>query len=227
MSLELRGFYSELLDAMWDRQKPIPNDEAKIAMMVGCNKRTVRKLLPQLIALGKIIETPDGLSNSRMAREIEDVQPNGSKSIRPEFERNSTRIRSEFDLKNPKNQANSTRDLEVEEEGEKEEEYPHQHSEQDPVRACEFSSDLILDVQKWVGGGLTKDGARKWLSTISRLGTMAIDQAHAHTIKAEARGGVRDPASYFQSTARALAAGKPACIPKLSAREALAQLEAK
>lgn len=226
MSLELRGFYSELLDAMWDRQAPIPNDESKIAMMVGCNKRTVRKLLPQLVALGKIVETADGLSNARMAREIEDVQPSGSKRIRPEFDGNSSRIEPEFESKNPKKRANSTRVLEVEEEAEKEEEYPHQPSEQEAVRACEFSSDLILDVQKWVGGGLTKDGARKWLSTLSRLGTLAIDQAHAHTIKAEAQGGVRDPASYFQSTARALAAGKLACVPKLTAREALARLEA-
>lgn len=58
MDLELRGFYSELLDAMWDAQGPIPNDERKLAMMVCCNVRTVRKLLPQLIARGKVKETP-------------------------------------------------------------------------------------------------------------------------------------------------------------------------
>lgn len=120
MSLELRGFYSELLDALWDRQAPIPNDESKIAMMVGCNKRTVRKLLPQLIALGKVVETPDGLSNARMAREIEDVQPDNSKRIRSEFDLNSKRIRPEFERKNPKNPMFSTRVLEVEEEVDKE-----------------------------------------------------------------------------------------------------------
>lgn len=120
MSLELRGFYSELLDAMWDRQAPIPNDESKIAMMVGCNKRTVRKLLPQLVALGKVVETADGLSNARMAREIEDVQPDNSKRIRPEFDLNSKRIRPEFERKNPKNPMFSTRVLEVEEEVDKE-----------------------------------------------------------------------------------------------------------
>lgn len=114
MSLELRGFYSELLDAMWDRQAPIPNNESKIAMMVNCNKRTVRKLLPQLIALGKIVETADGLTNARMAREIDGAQPGSSRPIQTELDRNSRSIQPEFDPKNQKNPMISTREVEEE-----------------------------------------------------------------------------------------------------------------
>lgn len=113
MSLELRGFYSELLDAMWDRQGAIPNDESKIAAMVGCNKRSVRKLLPHLIAFGKVRTTPEGLVNDRMVKEISDAN---SRSIRAEFELNSSGIRREFELKNPKKPMFSTRDLEEEKE---------------------------------------------------------------------------------------------------------------
>ncbi len=113
LSLELRGFYSELLDAMWDRQGPIPNDDSKIAIMVGCNKRSVRKLLPHLIACGKVKETPEGLVNDRMIKEISDAN---SRPIRSEFDLNSRPIRSEFDLKNPKKPMFSTRDLEEEKE---------------------------------------------------------------------------------------------------------------
>lgn len=113
MSLELRGFYSELLDALWDRQRPLENDETKLAVMVGCNKRTVRKLLPKLIALGKIKETPDGLVNERMARDILEAN---SRPVRTQFASNSVRIRAEFERKNPKNPMFSTRALELESE---------------------------------------------------------------------------------------------------------------
>lgn len=106
MSLELRGFYSELLDAIWDRRGPLENDVAKLAVTLCCNPRTVRKLLPQLIALGKITETPEGLTNARMQSEL-------STQIQPDAERNSKPIASEFEPKVPKNPENSTRDLEV------------------------------------------------------------------------------------------------------------------
>lgn len=140
MSLELRGFYSELLDAMWDSQKPLKNDDAHLAMMCCCNKRTVRKLLPQLIALGKIVVTPEGLINARMSKEIAEANARNSgvvsapvpapvsdavlgpvsgpvsrSGFRP-LAANSTRIRPEFELKNPKKPMNSTRALEEEEE---------------------------------------------------------------------------------------------------------------
>lgn len=112
MSLELRGFYSEFLDAMWDRQGPVENDVAKLAVTLCCNPRTVRKLLPQLIALGKIIETPDGLINARMMADL-------SAAIGRELERNSAGIRTEFEPKVPEKRVFSTRDLEPDPEEEK------------------------------------------------------------------------------------------------------------
>lgn len=113
MSLELRGFYSEFLDAMWDRQGPVENDVNKLAVTLCCNPRTVRKLLPQLIALGKIIETPDGLVNARMMSEL-------SAAIGREFRSNSASIQSEFEPKVPKKRVFSTRDLDPDQEEESE-----------------------------------------------------------------------------------------------------------
>lgn len=226
MDLELRGFYSELLDAMWDAQGPIPNDDRKLAMMVCCNVRTVRKLLPQLIARGKVKETPEGLVNERMSKEIGET---ASRSIRSQFDRNSKRIRPEFDAKNPKNPTNSTRDLEVEEElrNKKEEDSHLPMPEKAEARACEFPSDLVEDVKGWIGNGITDAGARHWLQTVARMATpRALEEAHSHTVKAWATGVVRDPASYFRTTAERVSDGKPVKLPKISAREALAQLEA-
>jgi uncharacterized protein YdaU (DUF1376 family) len=115
MSLELRGFYSEFLDAMWDRQGPVENDVAKLAITLCCNPRTVRKLLPQLIALGKIIETPEGLINARMMGDL-------SAAIGRELERNSAGIRTEFEPKVPEKRVFSTRDLDTDSDEEKDKE---------------------------------------------------------------------------------------------------------
>ena len=115
MSLELRGFYSELLDAMWDRQGPLENDVAKLAITLCCNPRTVRKLLPQLIALGKVSETPDGIINERMRSEM-------TAPIQADAERNSKPIAREFAPKVAKKRVISTRELEVRNK-KKEEEY--------------------------------------------------------------------------------------------------------
>lgn len=105
MSLELRAFYSEMLDEMWDHQGPVPNDVKRIAMAAQCNARKVRQLLPQLIALGKVTETLDGYMNARMAAEI-------STSKKRET---SSKIH-ETSSKVSKNPTNSTRDLEEEKE---------------------------------------------------------------------------------------------------------------
>ena len=103
MSMELRGFYSECLDAMWDLQGPLPKDSAKLAVMLCTNPRTVRKLMPALIDLGKIVETETGYANPRMMADIEDA----SSRIRTELEPNLTGIRSEFVSKVAKNGAKS------------------------------------------------------------------------------------------------------------------------
>lgn len=119
MSLELRGFYSECLDAMWDLQGAIPADVEKLAVMICCNPRTVRKLLPQLVGLGKLKLTADGYINPRMDVEISEAN---SPRVRSEFAANSKAIRAEFEPKVSKNPMFSTRDLEEEKEEESEEE---------------------------------------------------------------------------------------------------------
>lgn len=119
MTMELRGFYSECLDAMWDMQGPIPAEVEKLAMMFCCNPRTVRKLLPQLVAMGKLVLTPEGYENPRM---MSDIRGTPSAPIRAEFEPNSSRIHAEFEPKVAKTSMFSTR--EVEEEKEEEEEAP-------------------------------------------------------------------------------------------------------
>ncbi len=126
MSFELRGFYSELLDAMWDLQGPIPSDPQRLGMIISGNPRTIRKLLPQLLSLGKLQEGPGGLINKRMEAEI---AGNNSKGIQGEFRGNSSGIQREFERKNPKNPMFSTRDLEEEKEEDSKGDFDFQKSE--------------------------------------------------------------------------------------------------
>lgn len=70
MSFELRGFYSECLDVMWELQGALPKDSKKLAMLLGSNPRQVRALMLKLIELGKMVETATGYFNPRMMADI-------------------------------------------------------------------------------------------------------------------------------------------------------------
>ena len=130
MSLELRGFYSALLDAQWEYQGQIPKDEKWVALACQCSTRMVRSLLPKLIAAGKIIETENGYYNRRMMADIlglEDVKPSGefapvSRSIQAPVAAHSsatrTRVEHESSTKNQKNPVITTRVLETDTETE-------------------------------------------------------------------------------------------------------------
>jgi hypothetical protein len=133
MSLELRGFYSECLDAMWELQRQLPKDAKAIAMMLGTNPRMVRALMPKLIAAGKIVETVIGYYNPRMMADIlgvKDIVQTGefapaSDTVgdRVEVESRSTGDRVEVEPR-PKIQKTpmfSTRDLEGDREEDKKE----------------------------------------------------------------------------------------------------------
>lgn len=123
MSLELRGFYNELLDEMWDHQGPVPFHVKRIAMATCCNARKVRQLLPQLIDLSKIVETPEGLINRRMADEI-----STSKNCET-----SSKIR-ETSSKVSKKPTFSTRVLEEEKEEDSKSKFDFEKSEVERVR---------------------------------------------------------------------------------------------
>jgi len=155
MSFELRGFYSECLDAMWELQGQLPKDDKILAMMLGTNARLVRSLMPKLIALGKFIETAVGYYNPRMMADImglERVAQSGPfapvpkpTEARTEVEPISTEVRTEIEptSKIQKNTEKTTRDLDSDSEREREKE---QHSYCLPPLPCdpkELSGKLV------------------------------------------------------------------------------------
>lgn len=95
MSLEEKGAYSIVLDLLYDRGEPIPDDPRYIARVCGCSTRKWNTIRERLLEMGKIYLTADGrISNRRADRqmpaedeEAEKLSENGAKSRRKIAER--------------------------------------------------------------------------------------------------------------------------------------------
>jgi len=71
MTLEEKGAYSILLDLIYDRGGPIPDDARYIAGVCGCSVRKWNTIRDRLIALGKIAAFDGVISNFRADKELE------------------------------------------------------------------------------------------------------------------------------------------------------------
>jgi uncharacterized protein YdaU (DUF1376 family) len=69
-----RGIYCDLLLSMYTHGGPISADERYLCRLTGCQWRTLRKLLAELIDTGKIKPVDGHLVNGRTCREIEKTQ---------------------------------------------------------------------------------------------------------------------------------------------------------
>ncbi len=215
MSMELRGFYSECLDAIWDLQGPLPACEAKLAVMLCCNPRTVRKLLPELVALGKLIQTADGYTNRRMASEL------ASQPIASEFASNSTPIRSEFEPKVTNSSTKSMAEISTKKEEEEKEEEKNKnivcHSVSAPASgqtedpnlvkcklALNGSTNRILGVIMQADGAYaTKSLAASWVAdSLDEFGAPALLNALRFYEDCIGKGqSIRDPKRFISTSA--------------------------
>jgi uncharacterized protein YdaU (DUF1376 family) len=71
MKPEEIGAYWIACSLMYSRGGPIPDDETWIARACGCHWRTWRRIKARLIEVGKLRETPEGLINDRVVKELE------------------------------------------------------------------------------------------------------------------------------------------------------------
>lgn len=70
MSLEVKGAYSIVLDLIFDRRGPIPDDARWIAGHCGCSVRLWNRIRAELIEAGKLIAEDGKLGNERALREV-------------------------------------------------------------------------------------------------------------------------------------------------------------
>lgn len=69
--LEERGAYYDLLDLMYDKGRPIPDEPRYLAGFMGISVRKWNTIRDSLLASGKIIIRGEYLSNARFERELE------------------------------------------------------------------------------------------------------------------------------------------------------------
>lgn len=74
MALEVKGAYSVVLDLIFDRRGPIPDDARWIAGHCGCSVRLWNRIRGELIEAGKLVAEAGKLSNGRALRELENAE---------------------------------------------------------------------------------------------------------------------------------------------------------
>lgn len=70
LKLDEIGAYAVVLELIYERRGPVPDDEKAIASRMGCNFRKWRVLRAQLIAKAKLFETDGCLMNRAAQKEI-------------------------------------------------------------------------------------------------------------------------------------------------------------
>jgi uncharacterized protein YdaU (DUF1376 family) len=82
LSLEERGAYNTLLDLIYSRAGPVPDDDRWLAGWMGCSVKKWKSLRSALIAKGKVYETDErgepSLMNARAAQEIANAESRAS-----------------------------------------------------------------------------------------------------------------------------------------------------
>lgn len=147
MSFELRGFYSECLDVMWELQGQLPKDAKTLSMLLGTNPRMVRSLMPKLVDLGKMVESETGYYNPRMMADIcgcNESELDGEFTpvsiatqppVEVESKSNGARVERESSAKIQKNPMITTREVDTDTEVESKIENKNAFSYQEPAPA--------------------------------------------------------------------------------------------
>jgi len=106
-----KGAYTVLLDLMYARQGPLPDDVHFLTKAIGCSPQAWRKIRAHLFETGKITLTDEGLlANHRVMRELAAVErshrqgPKSAKDlekIRESSPKDSQKIRKRFAKDSP------------------------------------------------------------------------------------------------------------------------------
>lgn len=207
LSFEEKGFYFEVLLRMWERKGTLPDDANWLACALGCNPRTVRKLVSRLTATSHL-QVKDGvISNRRMMREISQHlakhQPQlevNSTPIQPEFDANSTGTTAKKPTKSTNEKTLPEAIFQIPEPEEKKKQAsPVSEAE---VLAGDLSEQMVEDISKWAG--MPKANSRQWLGeTVATFGQRPVSEAY-HSMKTKKNEGmiVSRPLAFWSKLAK-------------------------
>lgn len=239
LDFEEKGFYFEVLLRMWERKGTLPDDDKWLACALGCNPRTVRKLVSRLASTSHLQVANGIISNRRMMREI---SQHLAKS-QPELVANSDRIEIELDSNSTgteeKTQTKSTTTktlpeaiFQIPEPEEEKDSSSEQYAACDDDEAFDFSN-LRKDQVAELLGFCQRNGTEKpekWLSDLIRkYGTDQVINAHNAWKRKSATEPVKHPMAFFLTCCQQSTRLAPASTPHkpvLSARAAMELLSA-
>lgn len=211
LDFELQGFYFRILTFLHDGEV-VPADVYELARFLHCNSRTVRKLLPKLMAAGKLYQDGFELKNPRIERE---------------FEANSTPIQREFEPNSePKNQKHESNQEGSEPYYGEDHFHCHIHSQKEEIATIQPEPDgrqnlksafngstdaMLADVLEWMGPTARIDNATKWLTgTLSAFGPERTTQAWTMIAAKQGRGEpVGNPLALWSKTAGGIKLNAP------------------
>lgn len=188
LSFEEKGFYFEVLLRMWDRKGTLPDDANWLACALGCNPRTVRKLVTRLVATDHLQVANGVVSNRRMMREISqnvtrthkqhDQSSANPSPIEPELASNSSGTMA-------KTSTISTRVLLPETRSQNPEpqvKIQASTSLEAVVPAGDITDEMIKNLWKWQT--LPEPNAREWLGSFVReFGQDVVISSYNKTIR--------------------------------------------
>jgi uncharacterized protein YdaU (DUF1376 family) len=79
LKAEQRGVYLSVLLEIYDNMGPVMSDPKRLSLATGLDARLIARVVPDLVAMGKLYEADGWLHNSRAEKEITDYVKNHSK----------------------------------------------------------------------------------------------------------------------------------------------------
>lgn len=223
LDFELQGFYFRILTYLHDGET-VPADHSELARFLQCNARTVRKLLPKLIASGKLFQDGFELKNPRIERELELNSTPIQREFEPNLEPKIQKDESNQEAENAYHRADHF--------------HSHIHSQKEELATIQpeaarepdgrlelkqnfnGSTDAMLaDVQAWLGPLARPENAISWLSgTLSAFGPSRTAQAWTIVSAKRTQGQpVANPLALWAKTARGIVeADQPKQNPKVA-----------
>jgi uncharacterized protein YdaU (DUF1376 family) len=178
LSYEQKGFLFEILMRMWDRKGGMRNDIEWIARALQCDRRVVKRLLPTLIAEGKLRVDGDLLVNDRVMRDLDAYTlRQTSEELPAEVSEKSARSLAEVRRKSGETFQKTQQNQDHLAHSQKPEARPQNPEELAASRETQTAQDdrlaglngsasrMLNDIVGWMGPQGEIESARNWLTT--------------------------------------------------------------
>lgn len=142
LTAEEKGVYAVLLDLMYDRGSPIPDDAQELGRVCGCSTRRFKQVRDKLASVGKITLKDGLISNNRFEKQV--------KKEENEHEKLSENA-AKSHLKRAENLSAFNKNNDLEEKGQEHNQKPDTRSQKERDSSLPLGDTLESDFGEWYG----------------------------------------------------------------------------